>query len=395
MADSKQVLADRIIFDECFKQHALPNMLTADAPTMIKAYDGKKQTPPTAPVVMINDLSKNHGNQVYSTIIHDLNEKPSMGISKREGYEEDITTANFPVKIDQYHKSVKVSLMMEQQKVGYNRKKLGRPLLTRYHGQLLDEICVYVACGARGTYDGDDRLVPVASDADFDAIMVNPVTAPTYERKMYAGAATGISSGTAITTSDTFDVASVRKFKESIELMANPPKPVSMAGEDHLYIGFITPKMWTDYETASDDFQTQISNAIKRTSGFTHPLFKGEMFVKDDILFKKYNKPVGWQEGETVKVCANDNAATEADETVPAGVTVERGFILGGQAIALAYGNVLPGGKGNFKMDGELFDMNAWWRQWMDWIMGMAKVRFANSFGKINDYGIIAFDAAV
>jgi len=71
MADSRQILADRIIFGECHKQHSLPNLLTADAPTMISAHDGKKQTAPSAPVVQINDLSKNHGNTVSVTIVMD------------------------------------------------------------------------------------------------------------------------------------------------------------------------------------------------------------------------------------------------------------------------------------------------------------------------------------
>lgn len=395
MADSKQLLADRILFNECFKQNALPNLLTGDAPTMIDAYDGKKQTSPKAPVVMINDLAVNHGNQVSVTIVHDLVEKPSMGIEKRDGYEEDVSTGTFDMRIDQYHKSVKIELMMEQQKVGYNRKKLGRPLLVTYHGKVADELCIYHLCGARGTYAGVDRIIPTDADADYTKIIVNPLTAPTFDRKFYCGSATGISSGTAITTADTFSTTDVRTFKEAIELMPHPLQPVSMAGEEALYLGFITPKMWSSYEASSTDFQTQVANAKSRVSGWNHPLFQGDMFVKDGILFKKYNKPVGWQEGENIMVAADDDAATESAEAVPAGVTVERGFILGAQALAMAYGSVLPGGKGNFKMDGELYNQNALWRQWIDWVNGLAKIRFADSAGRVNDYGVIAFDAAV
>lgn len=404
MADSRQVLADRILFGECQKQHSLPNLLTGDAPTMISAHDGKKQTSAAAPVVQINDLSKEHGNQVSVTIVHGLVQKPSMGITKRDGYEEDVSEATFKMKIDQYHHAVKVPLMMEAQKVGYNRKKLGRPLLTEYHGKLTDELALVHLAGARGTITADDRIVPLASDPDFNDIVVNPITAPTFDRKLYCGDAESIDGSgslTAITAADTFSAADTRKFKEHIELMAHPPKPVSLGGSngapgtDPMYVSFITPKMWTDYESASTDFQTYISNAIKRTSGFNHPLFKGDVFMKDNILFKKYNKPIGWGPGESIAVAGDNKAATEANETVPAGVNVERGIILGGQALAMAYGSVLPGGMGNFKMDGETYNQNAWWRQWMDWILGLAKIRFADSSGRMNDYGVIAFDAAV
>jgi len=170
MPDSKQYLADKIIFSECHKQHSLPNLLTASAPSLIEARDGKVQTPPTAPVVQINDLTATHGNQVSVTIIHDLSGKPSIGIEKRDGFEEDVSTARFEMRIDQCHKAVKVPLMIEQQKVGYNLKKLGRPLLTKYHGNLTDEIAVNHLAGARGTYVSSDRILPLASDPDYAPI---------------------------------------------------------------------------------------------------------------------------------------------------------------------------------------------------------------------------------
>ena len=400
MADSRQVLADRIIFGECQKQDSLPNLLTADAPTMINARDGKKQTPASAPVVQINDLTKTHGNQVNVSIIHDLSGAPQMGIDDRDGYEEDITVGNFEIKINQTHKSVKVPLMIEQQKVGYNKKKLGRPLLTTYKGKLDDELAFTHLAGARGTYESTDRILPL-DGAALTAIAVNPITAPTYNRKFYCGDATGISSGTAIVAGDTFGPADTRKFKQNIELMAHPIKPVrlasstSSAGTDPMFVGFVTPKMWSTFESSSTDFQKNIANALTRTKGFNHPLFQGEMFMKDNILFKKYMQPIGWQVGEGVEVCADDDSATESTEVVPAGVTVERGIILGGQALAMAYGSVLPGGMGNFKMDGELYQQNAWWRQWMDWIQGVAKIRFPDSDGRVEDFGVCAFDASV
>lgn len=403
MADSRQMLADRIIFGECHKQHSLPNLLTANASEMIAAQDGKRQTAPTAPVVQINDLAKNHGNNVSVTIIHDLTKAPSMGIKDRDGYEEDISEATFEMKIDQYHKSVKVPLMIEAQKVGFNRKKLGRPLLTKYHGQLTDEISLVHFCGARGGYTGTDRILPLASDPRFADIMVNPVKAPTHDRMFYCGSAESIdgTDGAAITAADIFSAADVRKFAENIELMSHPPQPVSMGGTDKsigtdpMYLGFITPKMWTDYEANSTDFQQMVANASKRTAGFSHPLFKGDCFMKNNILFKKYNKPIGWTAGMSIQVAADQDDAAEHAETVPAGVTVERGFILGGQALAMAYGSVLPGGKGNFLMDGEMYNQNAWWRQWMDWLNGLAKIQFKDSAGRVNDYGCICFDAAV
>jgi len=402
MGDSRQVLADRIIFNDLLRQNSLPNLLTSDAPTMITAQDGKKQTASTAPIVQINDLAKTHGNQVNVSIIHDLSEAPSMGIDEREGHEEDISSGNFEVKIDQYHKSTKVAVMMEQQKVGYNKKKLGRPLLATYHGKLTNEICIAQLAGARGTQTATDRILPLAG-AELNKIMVNPITAPTFDRMIYAGDAGSIdgTTGSAIVAGDTFGPADTRKIKQAIELSPHPIQPCSFAqtadtaGTDPMYVSFITPKMWTTFEANSTEFQKNIANALTRTKGFNHPLFQGEMFMKDNILFKKYGHSIGWEAGETIPVATDSDAATEVGQVVPAGVAVERGIVLGGQALAMAYGSVLPGGKGNFKMDGELYDMNARWRQWMDWIMGLAKIRFEDSAGKTQDYGVMAIDCSV
>jgi len=399
---TKQQLTDALIFGECQRQRSLPNLLTAGGPRDLETYKAKGsiQTEATAPVVQVDALTKTHGTDVSVTVVHELSKQPRMGTEDRDGHEEDITSADFNMKVDQYHHATRVKLMIHQQEKGYDQKSLGTKLLAPYHGKLCDELMLLHAGGARGTYVADDRILPLVG-ADLNKIAVNPVTAPTFGRKLYCGAADSIdgSSGTtALTSADKFSPADTRKFKEHFEMMAHPPKPVRLgAGEktdgvDPVYFGVVTPKMWTAFEN-NPAFQTLIANALNRTKGFKHPLFEGDMFMKDNIIFKKYYQPIGWKAGEAIAVCADDNAATESDQTAP--VDIERGIIFGGQAIALAHGSVLPGGMGMFQLDGEYAQKKSRWDQWIDWVMGLAKIRFADSNGKLEDKGIVVFDSAV
>jgi hypothetical protein len=407
---SRQKISDAVIFGEACKKNALPLLLSHSPKNMLKAYDGKKQTPASAPVVVVNDLAKTHGTTVSVTIIHDTEQMGSTGIDKR-GLEhaENISTASMEITVQQQHKSVKDALMIHQQAVGYDKKKVLRPALAKYHAKFIDEDFLYKICGARGTGlpQTNGRIWPLESDASFNNYAVEALQPPTFLRKGYCGSAKSIDATdglTAITTADVFKPADVRKFKQDIELMSHPLEPVRMApseksdGTTPMYMGFITPQQWTTFESNATDFEKLVANAIKRTRNFNHPLFEGDFFMKNNILFRKYEKPVRWSEGDTIKVSQNQNNPDPAEQTVPAGVSVERGFILGGQALAMAYASVLPSGtSGNFKYNQKLDDatLEAWVIAWIDWVAGCKKVRFPDANGRIEDYGVYAFDSAV
>lgn len=407
---SRQRIADAVIFGEACKKNALPLLLSHSPKDMLRAYDGKKQTPASAPVVIVNDLAKTHGTSVSVTIIHDTEKMGSTGIEERGlEYAENISTASMSITIQQQHKAVKDALMIHQQSVGYDKKKVLRPACAKYHAKFIDEDFLYKICGARGTGlpQTNGRIWPLESDAKFVEYAVEALEPPTFKRKGYSGSARSIDASdglTAITSADVFKPADVRRFKQDIELMSHPLEPVRMApskesdGTTPMYMGFITPQQWTTFESNASDFNTLVSNALKRTKGFNHPLFEGEFFMKDNILFRKYEKPVRWSPGNTINVSQDQNLPAPAAQTVPSGVNVERGFIIGGQALAMAYGSVLPGGtSGTFKYNQKLDEstLEAWVIAWIDWIAGCKKVRFPDANGRIEDYGVYAFDSAV
>lgn len=410
LVSSKQQVSDAVIFGEANKKNALPLLLSHSPKNMLRAYDGKKQTSASAPVVIVNDLAKTHGTSVSVTIIHDTERMGSTGVEKR-GLEhaENISTASMNIHIQQQHKSVKDALMIHQQAVGYDKKKVLRPACSKYHAKFIDEDFLYKICGARGTGlpQTNGRIWPLESDSSFIEYAVEALEPPTFLRKGYSGSAKSIDGAdglTAITASDVFKPGDIRKFKQDIELMSHPLEPVRMAptkesdGTTAMYMGFITPQQWTTFESNAPNFDGLVSNALKRTKNFNHPLFEGEFFMKNNILFRKYEKPVRWSAGDTINVSQDQNLPAPAAQTVPDGVNVERGFILGGQALAMAYGSVLPSGtSGNFEYNQKLDEstLGAWIVAWIDWVAGSKKVRFPDMNGRIEDYGVYAFDSAV
>ena len=147
-------------------------------------------------------------------------------------------------------------------------------------------------------------------------------------------------------------------------------------------------------------------NAVNRSSYFDsrHPLFAGEVGMWNGILVIKNDRAIRFLPAETTKIITAGNAATatETDQAIAAGLTagyaVERGLLLGAQALGVAYGHT--------KVSGMQY---GWKEHWYNFesaleimgerMCGKMKLRFNVDDGtgaKIpTDFGVIAVDSAV
>ena len=133
------------------------------------------------------------------------------------------------------------------------------------------------------------------------------------------------------------------------------------------------------------------ASAMERSKGFSHPLFAGQCAMWRNILVRPMNgMPIRFYTGDTVTISNNDNAATTT--TVTAATNIDRALLLGGQALAQAYG---AQNGGTFNYHEEPSDHGNSTEISISWIDGMKKIRFANKNGKVNDLGVIALDTAV
>lgn len=392
------------LFTQAVRKRNFTNLMVEGAPKRVKGKNKHSaQTSAQMPIVRVTDLSKVGGDTVDVDIVHQLTGKPTMGDKKLEGRGESMTTASMSMKIDQGRHMVDSGGKMAQQKTRHGLEQMARMLLSdNYFGRLTDETTLYHLAGARGSSMDVDSIVPLANDPEFADIIVNPLTPPTFDRHFYGGDASSLDS---LDASDVFSLTDVERMRLAIDEMdAMRLQPIKykddlLADEDPLYVLYLTPRQFYDFKqtTSHKDLQSLMSNAMRRSSGFKHPLFMGDCFLWEGILIKKLpGKYVEFAAGQGVDVCTDTDAAQVT--TVAPGVKVHRSILLGGQALAHAFGNAgtLDGPDAGFVgMTKKKVDHDNGTEISIRWMDGKKKIRFADKNGRINDHGVMVLDTAV
>ncbi|EJF9757250.1 N4-gp56 family major capsid protein [Salmonella enterica] len=386
------------LFTTANRNRSMVNILTEqeEAPKAVSPdRKSTKQTSAGAPVVRITDLNKARGDEVSFSIMHKLSKLPTMGDERIEGRGEDLSRADFTLRIDQGRHLVDAGGRMSQQRTKFNLITSARTLLGTYFNDLQDQCAVIHLAGARGDFMADDVIVPLDSHRNFKDIMINDVMPPTHNRHFFGGDATSLE---ALDSSDVFTLGLVDNMALYIDEMAHPLQPVRLKGdelygEDPYYVLYVTPRQWNDWYTSTSgkDWNQMMVRAVNRSKGFSHPLFKGECAMWRNILVRKYaGIPIRFYTGSKVWVSNNDLAATT--KQVEVRTNIDRAMLLGAQALANAYGQR---NGGHFNLVQKKTDMDNRTEIAIDWINGLKKIRFADKNGKINDHGVIAVDTAV
>ncbi|SIQ70993.1 major capsid protein, N4-gp56 family [Aeromonas sp. RU39B] len=384
------------LFTEAMRANSLVNMLTEEAPKGVKV-NGGKQTSAGAPVVRVTDLAKQAGDEVEMQIFHQLSGRPTMGDRKITGRLESLSQASFSLKINQTRHGVDAGGKMSQKRTKHDLRATARTLLADgYYGRLVDQRAMVQLAGARGDFSAPDIILPLADDPEFSDILINPVTAPTYDRHFFGGDATSFGS---LDSADKFGLGAVDNLALFISEMASPIQPIRMvsdpSGGEPLYVLYVSPRQWHDFYTSSSakDWQAMVTAALERSKGWNHPIFKGESAMWRGILIKQYKgMPIRFNQGSTVDVCTS-NSATGVTTQVTAATTIDRAVLLGGQALANAFGSGAEGGA--FNMHEEKTDHENSTELSISWIGGLEKIRFAGKDGMLQDHGVIALDTAV
>ncbi|EOG3074352.1 N4-gp56 family major capsid protein [Salmonella enterica] len=386
------------LFTAANRNRSMVNILTEqqEAPKAVSPdKKSTKQTSAGAPVVRITDLQKERGDEVSFSIMHQLSRLPTMGDQRIEGRGEDLSRADFTLRIDQGRHLVDAGGRMSQQRTKFNLVSSAKTLLGTYFNNLQDQCAVIHLAGARGDFMADDVIVPLASHPEFKEIMINDVMPPTHNRHFFGGDATSLE---AVDSSDVFTLSLVDNMALYIDEMAHPLQPVRLKGdelygEDPYYVLYVTPRQWNDWytSTAGKDWNQMMVRAVNRSKGFNHPLFKGECAMWRNILVRKYaGMPVRFYTGSKVQVSNNDPAATT--QQIEVKTNIDRAMLLGAQALANAYGQR---NGGHFNLVQKKTDMDNRTEIAIDWINGLKKIRFEDKTGRMQDHGVIAVDTAV
>ena len=387
--------------------------LTGKLPTQADAESNLRfQSGNELPIVRCMDLTKKAGDEITFDLINPIGGKPIMGEKIAEGLGDRMSFSQDSLRINQARKPISAGGSMTQQRTPHQLRSLARGLAQNYMTRLEDQLSLIHLAGARGFANDIEWAVPLASDADFSEICVNSVKAPTYNRH-FISTGSGIehvsagSNAIAIATTDVMNTDVVDSIRTKIDSMPLPPPPVifkddQAAMNSPLRVLLVSSEQYTSI-VQSTNFRTFQANAMARAQlAKNNPLFMGEVGLWNGILIVKMPKPIRFFAGDALKWCASATSTTEtATDLVPSGFgtgyAVDRAILLGGQALAEAYGKARQTGNPYFWSEKEL-DHGDKLEVLIGMVSGKSKVRFLINHGtqeEYTDFGVMAIDTAV
>lgn len=402
------------LFAQTQKQPGFSRALTGPAPSTGDAINKlKAQTSKDMPIVRITDLSKTAGDKVSVDVFGTIGGKPVMGDADAEGTGVALTNASMDIKIDLATKVVDAGGKMSQQRTVHDLRNIAMANLTSYFARLDDQTSLVHLAGARGTEVNDDWVVPLSSDGDFGAIMINDVAPPSYESHYLidaGGASMAVPSAAnigAIATADVLTLESIDNMRTMLDEMAFPLQPVKIAddpaaADEPMWVLYVSPRQYSHLlKATTNDIRSFQQNAWNRASyGSKHPLFKGEVGMWNGILVKKLNRAIRHGTGSSITsvLVANKATGTGTATALPAGITagfaVDRAILLGAQALGNAYGKN-KGSDYHFDWLENFYNFGRALEAGGDCMGGKAKLRFNLGGTHVKDHGVMVFDSVV
>ncbi len=372
----------------------------------------RKQSSNQMPIVRCMDLQRMAGDEITFDLINPMGGKPIMGSNNAEGLGRSMSFSQDRLRINQARYPISAGDTMTQQRTPHELRKLARALGESYMARLSDQLILTHLAGARGFHDNIEWAVPKASDADFASIAINPVKAPTRNRHFMStgsGIETVKASGNEITmtSADVMNADVVDAIRSTLESMAVPPPPVvfegdKMASDSPIRVLLVSAEQYAAF-LKSTNFRTFQANAMARAQNANmNPLFMGEAGLWNGILIVRMPKPIRFYAGDSLRWCASTTSETEtATDLVPSALgttyAIDRAILLGGQALAEAWGKHPKSGMPFFPSEKEL-DHGDKLEILLGAINGRSKVRFLVDHGteeQYTDHGVIAIDTVV
>lgn len=391
------------------------NQLTGKMPDASQANNRLRvQSSTDLPIVRAMDLQKTAGDEITFDLVNPLGGKPIMGERMAEGRGEKLSFSQDRLRINQTRKPISAGGAMTQQRTQHDLRKLARSQARGYMDSLVDQLALVHLSGARGFHNNVEWKVPVDTDPDFAEIVVNTVKAPTKNRHFIATTtgieAFGQTAGEVnLITTETLNMDVVDDLRAVMESMPLPPPPIKfeddmMAGDSPLRVLFCSAEQYASF-VKSGNFRVLQAQAIARSQGAkNNPIFTGEAGLFNGILILRMPKPIRFYAGSTIKYCADPYTEVESSCVVPAsfgtGFAVDRAILLGGQALAEAWGKAKQSGAPFFWNEEEL-DHKDKLEVMIGMIAGMSKIRFGINYGgsstglQPTDNGVVAIDTAV
>ena len=372
----------------------------------------REQSTTDMPIVRCEDLTRGKGDEVEFHFVQPVNSYPIMGNEVAEGKGVGISLDNTRVRVNQVRFPVDLGNTMTDIRSPVEFRKLGRPIAQSLIDSYQDQVTLTHLAGARGFHNNTEWRIPTADHPKFAEMAVNPVKAPTKNRHFIADGDAikpfAVSSGDVdIAATDLLTMDTVDSIRTVIESIALPPPAIKLpedrvAEDSPLRCLLVSPAQYHSFAADPNFRQFQASAIARASKAGNHPLFLGEVGLWNGILISKMAKPIRFYAGDTIRYCAAADSETETTCVVPSafGTThaVDRALLLGGQALAQAFGKSKHGGMPFFWKE-KSFDHDDKDELLIGAILGMMKLRWLVEQGDgtshYTDHGVIAIDTAV
>lgn len=334
--------------------------LSGPAPTagMVKAMlekgrDFEAETSRDYPIVRITDLQNKPGTKVSVDLVNADTIQPVMGDEEIKGRRGATTFASQEGIINAYTFGWDGGGTMAQKQTPHQLKPLARSAILRNARSYLSQLKLVHLAGARGDDQSKGWVLPLADDADFSKIAINPVYAPTHNRYLVAGGASDITAMDTTCFLKLEDIARIAQLnRESDCPMGRVIVPEDPAAETTpLGLLLVTSRQWhwlEQYHSGTGkDWQTFLSRAAQR--GAKNPLFAGgDCGMWGGTLVCQLPRPIRFAQGSTVTAATTADTYTETTLTVPTfdgsatnnlDYAVDRAIYLGSQALAELWGS--------------------------------------------------------
>lgn len=385
---------------ESLRQSVWIKMMAGKQPKQRAALAKRErlQSSPDMPVVMITDLETGPGDTVTCDMFKTVSGIPFMGDEKMQGQGAPLRFSSMEVKINQSRFPIDAGGKMTNKRTRHNLRKIARSNMSSYFARLNDEVLGYHAAGTRGSHYTDDMNVPLDTHPKFAKVMINPVKAPTRNRRFIAGGHQSIAD---ITNADALKLEDLDLLSTILKESPFPPAPIRvekdpMGDEQKIWCLMVSQRQWLYIlwraGVNSQNWRKFVSEAARRAMISKHPLFQGDAGLWNGILVKVMDKPIRLDAGFMLKETQADG--TESDVQVPAGLPCDRAVLLGGQSVAVASGNAgnkrspFPMGWNEELTDHKnALEIAAWQMN------GVAKFRYEGTDGQITDFGCAVIDS--
>lgn len=253
--------------------------------------------------------------------------------------------------------------IMDRQRSPHNLRQRAMLQAPAWVGDYEDQAITVALAGARGFNQVFPQSIPLQADPGFATSMCNnPVTPPTPNRYFLpnGGATPAALDPTCVMSLNFFDTLRTVVSQQEVPLHGLTMTDMNDKGESSYYvndralpmwIALVTEEMWNTLMTdvGTQNWRYFISQANTRKDFMNHPLFyDGEVALWRNIFITVYPRPITWAAGQLVPYYANQAAANAGTISyVAAPYRMQRGMLVGAEALAMVYGdaNPIPSGK--------------------------------------------------